>query len=649
MTTTLFSACAETVQQLHTSASALEEASKFLALPPLREREWFQSLEQKLVPQLQDNAFLVVAVVGGTNIGKSVIFNHIAGCSASAVSPLASGTKHPVCLTPPGFAEHHDLRGIFREFELVEWSRDEDPLTDCAEDRLFWRTSERTPDNLLILDTPDIDSDAQVNWRRADSIRRAADVLLAVLTQQKYNDAAVKQFFRKAAAEDKAVIVVFNQCQLPDDEPYWPLWLQTFCRETGIKPEFIYVAPNDRRAAEQGTLAFYERRWKSPAATIATTDGAAESTAVTDAVGDENAGEEQTARHHLADDLSRLRFATIKLRTLRGALTQLADADQGVPSYLREIRGRSGELRSAAEWLTSEGVVKIHDWPAMPNTLLVTEIRRWWQLQQQGWSKTVHGFYNAVGQGMLWPLRFARDRLQGPPPQPMETYRKQEWGAMLRTVEEIFDKLTLMSESGNELLKPQFERLLTGSPRAALVEQLHRLHDDVSLNEELAEVIAAEMQAFRNDRPAMYSFYRRLNEFSAAARPVASVVLFSLGWGPAGHAVAPMLVDAATHTVVPIFADFAGGAAAAVAGETAISSAAGTGMGLLQAKFQRLQTSFTTRRARWLAKLLKEHLLGTLPEDLRNAARLPESEPFRALESSLRQLQTRLGEFVAPE
>jgi hypothetical protein len=267
MTTTMtgvFSAFADSVQQLHASVVALDHSARFLALGDLRTREWFQSLEQKLVPQLKDEAFLVVAVVGGTNIGKSVIFNHIAGWTASAVSPLASGTRHPVCLVPLGFEKQHNLGSVFEGFELVEWSREDDPLRGDAEDLLFWKVSDRTPPNLLILDTPDIDSDAQVNWHRADSIRRVSDVLIAVLTQQKYNDAAVKRFFRKAAADDKAVIVVFNQCLLPDDEAFWPLWLQTFCRETGVKPEFVYVAPNDRRAAERGTLTYFERHWNGP-------------------------------------------------------------------------------------------------------------------------------------------------------------------------------------------------------------------------------------------------------------------------------------------------------------------------------------------------------------------------------------------------
>ena len=70
------------------------------------------------------------------------------------------------------------------------------------------------PPRLLLLDTPDVDSDMPVNWERARSVRESADVLLAILTQQKYNDAAVKQFFRNAAEADKPIIVLFNYCDL---------------------------------------------------------------------------------------------------------------------------------------------------------------------------------------------------------------------------------------------------------------------------------------------------------------------------------------------------------------------------------------------------------------------------------------------------
>ena len=102
-----------------------------------------------------------------------------------------------------------------------------------------------------------MDSDVTVNWQRARAIRQAADVLVAVLTQQKYNDAAVKQFFRAAVEADKPILVVFNQCDLKADREYWPQWLATFCDQTGAQPELTYVIPYDRRGAEQLRLPFY--------------------------------------------------------------------------------------------------------------------------------------------------------------------------------------------------------------------------------------------------------------------------------------------------------------------------------------------------------------------------------------------------------
>ena len=248
---TVFRTCESITRRLVPALAQLESTASLLQQPPLAGREWFEVLRQKLVPQLGEQAFLVVAVVGGTNIGKSVIFNHLAGCKASASSPLASGTKHPVCLVPEGFTQHHSLQSVFPDFELHEWSDASSSLEEDDAHQIFWRTAKELPPSLLILDTPDVDSDARINWVRADAVRRCADVLIAVLTQQKYNDAAIKEFFRKAGDEDKAVLVVFNQCLLPEDEPYWPIWLDTFCRETHIHPDAVYLAPADRRAAEE--------------------------------------------------------------------------------------------------------------------------------------------------------------------------------------------------------------------------------------------------------------------------------------------------------------------------------------------------------------------------------------------------------------
>ena len=612
--------CAETTQQLYAAVVELQCTCSLLQLPPLEEREWFQLLKQKLLPQLQDDAFLVTAVVGGTNIGKSVIFNHLAGCNASAVSPLASGTKHPVCLVPEGFTDHHDLQSFFEGFQIREATSSEEALVDCDEHRLFWRLSDQTAENLLILDTPDIDSDAQINWQRADYIRRCADVLIAVLTQQKYNDAAVKRFFRKAAEEDKVVLVVFNQCELPDDEAYWPFWLETFCRETGVQPEYVYVAPSDRRAAEENRLPFYERNPKPQ----------------------ENHSEESDNEtgvpHDISEDLSRLRFDEVKLRSLRGSLRHLVDAELGLPAYLREIDQKSSRFQSAVELLSADKLARMDDWPVIPNSLLIEAVRHWWQSQREGWSRTVHGFYNRLGGAVMWPLRAAGKKLHGEQVPPTEAYRRREWSAILETVEKSYERLKILCDSGNPMLQSRLEQLLGGVSRSDLLKRLEESHQQVDLDAELKQLVEAELQSFRDESPQFYKFLKRVDQSAAVVRPAASVVLFFTGFGPAGDAAAQLAANSAIQSVVHV----AGGTVAAAVGDTALSGTASSGAGYLEAKFRKLHTAFTATRLEWLLKMLDEHLWGSFVKELHAGASALQSQPYRHVVEMLDVLEEQL-------
>ncbi|MCX7419341.1 MAG: 50S ribosome-binding GTPase [Planctomycetia bacterium] len=610
--TSPYTACAELVRQLHLAIRQLESHAMAMQTSPLKGREWFELLTRKLVPQLSDDAFLVVGVVGGTNIGKSVIFNHLAGCRASATSAFASGTKHPVCLVPPGFEQKHDLASIFCGFDLHAWSEANAALEDHREHRLFWRTNDSIPSNLLILDTPDIDGDVRVNWERADNIRRCADVLVAVLTQQKYNDAVVKQFFRKAAEEDKVVLVVFNQVLLPDDEPYWPVWLQTFCQETGINPEFVYVAPADRRAAEENRLPFYLRDWplrESPNNLV--------------------------EQHSLKTDLSALHFSTIKLRTLRGSLRTVLNERFGLPAYLAEVRSRSEEFRTASALLSTHELAESREWPPVPNPVVVQEVRNWWQAQREGWTKTVHNFYNALGRGMLKPFASLRDRLQGERVPPLEQYRQREWQTILDTVEKVYERLQWFSELGNPLLQPRIDRLLNGKSRVEMLELLKTRHDLTDLEFEVRSLIGAEMEAFRQESPQSFQLMKWIDHGAAAVRPVTSVCLFVTGFGPAGHAVQSVAANAAVQFAV----DIASGTVTAVAGEKALSETAATGAGLFEAWFRRLHARFAAKRAAWLGRMLKDHLFGTLPDELQAAISIPQSEAFQRVQFTITQLQ----------
>jgi hypothetical protein len=605
---TPFALCAVEARRLFEVLGTLERTSRPLRLPGLAGREWFESLSRKLLPQLAGQPFIVAAVVGGTNIGKSVIFNHLAGARVSATSPLASGTRHPVCLVPAGFESCHDLAAIFQGFELVEWARPDAALENTPDHRLFWKTSAELPHNLLVLDTPDIDSDAEINWLRADRLRHCADVLVAVLTQQKYNDAAVKRFFRKAAGEDKAVIAIFNQCLLPEDEQFWPLWLDTFSRETGIVPDLLYVAPNDRPAAEENRLPFYERLWKPGSPNNAVADA---------------------APHDLARDLSEMRFSEIKLRTLRGALGQILAPQTGVRAYLEEIRLKSAAFGDAATLLSMQELARVDNWPAPPAGVLVSHIRQWWRRHRQGWTKTIHDVYGTLGDGLAWPFRWAKQRISRNAPDPRETYRTAERDVMLQVVDSLYSELTRLSQLGNDLLRPRLEALLAGASRAELLERLTAAQDALDLDDELDRVVAAEMQTFRDENPNAFGMFHKLDSMAAVARPVTSAVLFVVGAGPLGHAIGGV----GGHIV----AEIAVGTGVVVGGDTALSGTAG-GLRLLETRFRQLQAAFTARRVAWFAEFLRGNILGDLHDELALAAGVTASEHFRNAEHCLDRL-----------
>ena len=639
--------CGEIVGRLNTALLRLEQNAALLHPPPLADCEWYRLLRDKLLPQLRDDSFLVVAVVGGTNIGKSVIFNHLAGIRASSTSPLASGTKHPVCLVPPGFAERHDLAAVFPDFTLRPWSDSDDALEADDANLLFWRTSTDSPENLLVLDTPDIDSDARVNWDRADAIRRCADVLIAVLTQQKYNDAAVKQFFRQAAAEDRAVVVVFNQCQLPDDEDYWPLWLRTFCRETGIVPEVVYVAPSDRRAAEENRLTFHERPFSVKPSSEGTTDDTTPPAA-------ETHGSAADERFHgrdlvsLGRELSVGRFDDIKLRTLRGSLEQLVDSEQGAPGWLRDVAQLSGRFESAGEILATEKLAELDRWPTVPTSVLVAEIRQWWQQNRTGWHKPLHGFFNAVGTGLMKPVQFVRNQVSGPPVPPLVEYRQQEWQAVLRAVNRAFERLQMLRELGNPLLQERLQRLLAGTTREDLLRRLESEHQSVDLDGEIRAVVSEQMNRFRQDSPSLYHLLHRVDQLAALGRPAVSVVLFATGFGPAGDAAAQLATETALQSVIHVAGDVAGGTAAATVGEAAVSRTVGEGAGRIEAHFRHMHQLLTARRLDWLLDRLNYHVWGELVAELQRGTAVARGENWQAVQECVEELRSAVTELSPP-
>lgn len=573
-------------------------AEQLAAAPPLDDLEWFQLLKYKLVPQVAGEPWLVVAVVGGTNIGKSVVFNHLVGENASAVSPRAAGTKHPVCLVPEHFAEQDRLAELFSSFELRPWHAAEDSLQETSDHLLLWRLGRNVPKRLLLLDTPDIDSTAEVNWERADHVRQAADVLLAVLTMQKYNDAAVKKFFQQVADADKSVVVVFNQVDLESDREYWPDWLETFCRSTGVDPQLVYVVPYDRKAAEGGQLPFYE-------------------------VGRDGRTPPQQPSS-LREELAALHFSEIKLRTLSGALNVVLDENHGAPAWLRSLARTSQRFQRAHEVLNRwEGLVS--QWPQLPSPLLRREFLTWWEERRDAFTRSVHRTYRKLGQGVWWVVQKARGTVPQTEDELIAEFEQEEKTTITRFFEQLFGELEHLAKLDDPVLAPRLARLLGGREREELLQRLDQAHSQLPpLSDQLQTHLHQQFDAWATEYPGMFKTLRVADKAAAGVRPIFTAAMAIVGGGP--------LVDVAASQAIDV--------AITVGGGEVVAGIAGKGAaGALAHAFLEGLREFTQYRANWFENWLRENLFGDMLKELQRGAQITTTPEYIEVQQALSELR----------
>ena len=318
------------------------------------------------------------------------------------------------------------------------------------------------PPRLLLLDAPDVDSDVTVNWRRARAIRQAADVLVAVLTQQKYNDAAVKQFFRAAVEADKPIVVVFNQCELAADARVLAALagdvLRRDRRPAGIGLRGPLRSPGGRGVCGCRFLCAFaielpSSRWESA---------------------------DRFAAAPISATIWR-RCTSTPSRSARSAGRCAACSIRGTACRPISIRSAAaaGEFSAAAAALSATEMARV-GWPTLPTGVLVDEIRHWWDASRQPWSRQIHGFYRAVGRGVTWPVRAAWGSLAGPPARSRRAVPQQERAAIVAAVEKLLDELDRLAQVGNDTLRPRLRQLLGGHARATLLDRVQAAHDSLA-------------------------------------------------------------------------------------------------------------------------------------------------------------------------
>ena len=590
-----FMAWSARVSELCHLVETLAPTAAALGAPDPAAAPWHGPLFGKLRPQVSRSPLLVVAVCGGTNTGKSLIANTLVGAEISRSLPEAARTRHPVASLPRGLAGRIELAELFPGFTPVAWADEDDALAATDEDRLVWREEPTgsQPERLVLLDTPDIDGTLRDNWQRAELVRNAADVVVAVLTQQKYNDAVVRDFFTAAAGAGKAVLVVFNMVAWPQQRERIAGWLATFTAETGVRPMAVYAAPHDFAAAEAGRIAFHPLPELTP---DGSTLGPAERLAGCD-------------------------FDRIKLDAMTGALGVVLDAHTGLGTWLDAYEQAAGRWRQARQLLAQEGRVRV-DLPTAPREIVWNEIWKWLEPRRSGFDLAVSRVYRVAGRGVTWAAR--RVGLARSEAERREDFSVVELAALKQALADFVERLDDACRR-DPLLAGVLGPRLESADRAAWYADLERRHAALPLvSEDYRGFVRGELDRFARDNPQLVGWILTGLNVGAVARPAITV-----GLGLAGAAAVPAAAATAggLTTLVHHVGDVVVGTAATLAGEGALGlTAAG-----LKPVIETLFAGWSAERGRILAETLHDVVLGDrLAEIDRLAAAAARPEVARA-------------------
>jgi len=607
-----YQAWAANVGELCGLIEALRPLGAALGVPDPIDTQWYGQLFGKLRPQVTREAVLVAAVCGGTNTGKSLLTNVLVGSPITQSVPEAARTRCPVASLPRGMAGRIDIASLFPGFTPREWTGTEDSLGGGAEgdDLLVWREDPggRQPPRLILLDTPDVDGTLRENWHRAELVRNACDVLIAVLTQQKYNDAAVRDFFAAAAAARKSVIVVFNMVDWPRQRERIGGWLRTFTSETGIEPLAVYAAPHDFARAEAGELALFALPELASGMTPGLIPG----------------GPAAEAHVDLAATLAGFDFDRIKLRAMEGAFRVVLDSRGGAGDWLDAFESSAQQWQEAQRLLADEARVRV-ELPAAPRELVWNEIWNWLEPRRSTLDLTVSWAYRKAGGGVRWMARKAG--LVRTEEERREDFSAVELKALKQALADFIERLDGACRR-SERLAGMLSGVLVEGDRAAWYADLERRHAALPIvSEHYREFVRGELDRFSRENPQLVRWILAGLNVGAVARPAITV-----GLGLAGAAVVPAAAASAGGLSVLIHhaGDVVVGTAATLAGEGAL----GLTMAGIKPLIERLFAGWSAERSQVLAETLHDVVLGGRLDEidrLATAAARPEVAKVRRL------------------
>ena len=156
-------------------------------------RDWIiRTIRDYLIPRMGDPiAPLIVVFAGPTGAGKSTLLNSVTGAAHALAGPLRPTTKDPLVLSSEARAD--DYRRIGGVVCDVVTGRA--PILE----------------ELILVDTPDIDSTSVEHRAMAESMIDNADIVVYVSSALRYADLVPWEVLRRAHSRGVPVIQVMNR------------------------------------------------------------------------------------------------------------------------------------------------------------------------------------------------------------------------------------------------------------------------------------------------------------------------------------------------------------------------------------------------------------------------------------------------------
>ncbi len=163
-------------------------------------------LNRSVIPQLEADWPLLIAVTGGGSTGKSTLFNALAGQKVSAANPRAGFTRRMVAaIHPKVVADERKMASLFERFRANARPQKLKAADEALQpgDPVYVECPD-VPEHLVLIDTPDFDVGTRegfTNRASAKEILDVADAILYIATNATYNNKANTDFVRDILSE----------------------------------------------------------------------------------------------------------------------------------------------------------------------------------------------------------------------------------------------------------------------------------------------------------------------------------------------------------------------------------------------------------------------------------------------------------------